>query len=134
MDANITPLSIPLFEENVAAGFPSPAEGHVDSRLNIQELLVKHPAATFFVKVEGDSMRDAHIQTGDILVVDRALNPVSGKIVMARIVSEFTVKRLVIRGDQFFLVPENPAYQEFDITGRDDVEIWGVVTYVIHKA
>jgi DNA polymerase V len=128
------PLSIPLFEENVAAGFPSPAEGHVDSRLNIQELLVKHPAATFFVKVEGDSMKDAHIQTGDILVVDRALTPVSGKIVMARIVSEFTVKRLVIREDQFFLVPENPAYQEVDITGRDDVEIWGVVTYVIHKA
>lgn len=79
-------------------------------------------------------MKDAHIQTGDILVVDRALTPVSGKIVMARIVSEFTVKRLVIREDQFFLVPENPAYQEVDITGRDDVEIWGVVTYVIHKA
>jgi DNA polymerase V len=127
-------LSIPLFEEKVAAGFPSPAEGHVDCRLNIQDLLVKHPAATFFVKVEGDSMRDAHIQTGDILVVDRALTPVSGKIVMARIASEFTVKRFVIREDQFFLIPENPAYQEIEITGREDVEIWGVVTYTIHKA
>ncbi len=126
-------IAFPLFDEKVPAGFPSPAEGRLDTRLNIEDLLVKHPAATFFVKVEGDSMIHAHIQSGDILVIDRALSPVSGKIVMARVAEEFTVKRLLVREDRFFLVPENPHYKEIEITGREDVEIWGVVTYTIHK-
>jgi DNA polymerase V len=124
---------IPLIESAVPAGFPSIAEDYVDRALNLQELLVKHPAATFFVRVKGTSMIDAGIQTNDILIVDRALTPTNNKIVIARIDGELTVKRLRLELNKTMLVAENSSYEPIEITSSMDFEIWGVVTYVIHQ-
>ena len=117
----------------VQAGFPSPADDYVEKNLDLNELLVSHPAATFFVRVEGHSMIDAHIYSGDILIVDRSLSAANGQIVIALINGEFTVKRVSIEGEKLFLVPENPAFPKIAINPEDDFQIWGVVTYVIHK-
>lgn len=126
-------LFIPAFLSGIQAGFPSPAEDFMDKQLNINELVIKHPAATFFVRVEGESMQDANIYTDDILVVDRAVEASSGKIIIAVLNGEFTVKRFVINSEGTFLVPENPKYKSIKITPSSDFTIWGVVTYVIHK-
>lgn len=124
---------IPLIESAVPAGFPSIAEDYVDRALNLQELLVKHPAATFFVRVKGTSMIDAGIQTNDILIVDRALTPTNNKIVIARIDGELTVKRLRLEHNKTMLIAENASYNPIEITSAMDFEIWGVVTFVIHQ-
>ncbi|KAF3361930.1 Protein UmuD [Chlamydiales bacterium STE3] len=129
-----TSYLLPEFVSAIQAGFPSPAEDYIERSLDLNELMVKHPAATFFVRVEGDSMKDAHIQSGDILVVDRALEPTNGKIVVAIVNGEFTVKRLKIAKDGVFLVPENNAYPALKIHSETDFQVWGVVTYVIHKS
>ena len=125
---------IPLIESAVPAGFPSIAEDYVDRALNLQELLVKHPAATFFVRVKGTSMLDAGIQTNDILIVDRALTPTHNKIVIARINGELTVKRLHIEANRVMLIAENKSYDPIEITSSMDFEVWGVVTFIIHQA
>ncbi len=124
---------IPLIESAVPAGFPSIAEDYVDRALNLQELLVKHPAATFFVRVKGSSMLGAGISSNDILIVDRALTPTDNKIVIARIDGELTVKRLRFEHNRVILVPENDSYEPLEITPSMDFEIWGVVTFVIHQ-
>ncbi|MDR3154954.1 MAG: translesion error-prone DNA polymerase V autoproteolytic subunit [Deltaproteobacteria bacterium] len=124
---------LPLFFVPVSAGFPSPAEDYVQEQLDLHKLVVKNPPATFFLRVKGDSMRDAGIRDGDLLVVDRSRSPVSGKIVVAAWEGELVVKRLRVKGKRVYLVPENPEYPEFDITDSEDAAIWGVVTYVVHK-
>lgn len=129
-----TPLPLPIYLANVQAGFPSPAEDYLDKMLDLNELLIAHPAATFFVRVAGDSMQNAGIFSGDILVVDRSLEPTDNKIIVAIVGSEFTVKRLKIREDRISLVPENPAYPILEMKEESDFQVWGVVTYVIHKA
>lgn len=125
---------IPSMEALIAAGFPSPADDFLEKSLNLHELVVKHPAATFFVKVIGDSMKDASINSGDILVVDRSVEPTSGKIVVAILNGEFTVKRLQ-RGPlgQIWLAAANAAYPPIPVSEDSDFQVWGVVTYVIHK-
>jgi DNA polymerase V len=123
----------PIFEERISAGFPSPADGYVQDFLDLQKLVVKNPAATFFLRVSGHSMKDANINDGDLLVVDRSKPAVSGKIVIASLDGELTVKRLRFRNGKLFLVPGNPDYPETDITEKEDTTVWGVVTYVIHK-
>jgi DNA polymerase V len=115
----------------VKAGFPSPAEDYIEKQLDLNELLIKHPAATFFVKVEGDSMINAGIMPGSILVIDRAVPPANNKIVLAVINGEFTVKRFKRNGNIIILEPENPKYQEFPITPETDFQVWGVVIHVI---
>lgn len=120
------------FLPSVSAGFPSPAEDYVEKNLDLNELLIAHPAATFFVRVEGESMAGAQIHTGDILVVDRALSPANGSIVIAVLNGEFTVKRVQIKGKRLFLVPENPAFTPIEVVKEADFQVWGVVTYVIH--
>lgn len=127
----VVPL-IPLMSSSIEAGFPSPAEDYIEEQLDINELVVQHPAATFFVRVQGDSMRDANIHSGDILVVDRSLNPTSGKIVVAVINGDFTVKRLLIEKGNIYLMPENPKFPRIKVSDTD-FQIWGVVTYIIHK-
>lgn len=127
-------FKLPIFSAAVQAGFPSPAEDHIEKRLDLNELVVRHPTATFFVRVEGESMSDANIHSGDILVVDRSLQPSHGKIVIAIIDGEFTVKRLRITAGGVFLMPENPKYPEIKIEPGTEFQIWGTVTYVIHKA
>ncbi|MGA8163563.1 MAG: translesion error-prone DNA polymerase V autoproteolytic subunit [Waddliaceae bacterium] len=126
--------AIPAFLSRVQAGFPSPAEDYMENRLDLNDLVIQHPAATFFVRVEGESMADANIHSGDILVVDRALEASNGKIVVAVINGEFTVKRFTINSGGAYLVPENPRYPTLKIEPDSDFHVWGVVTYVIHKA
>lgn len=127
-------LSLPIYDTHVQAGFPSPAEDYLDRTLDLNELLIAHPAATFFVRVTGDSMQNAGIFSGDILVVDRSLAPSDNKIVIAIVSGEFTVKRLKIREGKISLIPENPAYPILEVKEGNDFQVWGVVTYVIHKA
>jgi DNA polymerase V len=123
---------LPLYAQAVAAGFPSPAEDDLEERLDLNEMLIKHPAATFFLRVAGVSMIKAGIHSGDILVVDRSLQPVHGRVVIAAVNGELTVKRLSIEGKRVRLVAENEAYPPIDITEEMDLRIWGVVTSVIH--
>ncbi|MBS0620003.1 MAG: translesion error-prone DNA polymerase V autoproteolytic subunit [Verrucomicrobia bacterium] len=128
------PLPLPLFHAKISAGFPSPAENDLDKALDLNQLMVTHPAATFFVRVVGDSMQGAGISSGDILVVDRSLEATHGKIVVAVVNGEFTVKRLRVEKEHICLVPENPAYPILHLQEGSDFQVWGVVTYVIHKA
>ncbi len=118
---------------SVQAGFPSPADDFVEKELDLNALVVKKPAATFYVKVEGESMINAGICSGDLLVVDRSLEPKSGQIVVAVVNGEFTVKRLEVSVKGCFLVPENSKYPVLRVDGENECQIWGVVTYVIHK-
>lgn len=125
-------LCRPLFLAAVPAGFPSPAEDYVEKNLDLNEYLVKHPAATYFVRVAGDSMLGAGIHHDDILIVDRSLAPVSGRIVVAVVNDEMTVKRFLQRDGRCRLLAENPDHAEIVITEGMDLEIWGVVTHAIH--
>ena len=127
-----TRLPLPLYAARVAAGFPSPADDYIEGKLDLNQHLVKHPAATFFVRVEGDSMIGAGIHSGDILVVDRSLRPRHGKIVIAVLDGELTVKRLEQRNGILRLLPENNSYPIVEITDAMDFTIWGVVTNAIH--
>ncbi len=123
----------PIFMVPVEAGFPSPAEDYVEGNLDLNEHLVKHRAATFFVRVAGDSMINAGIHSGDILVVDRAEEVVDKKVVIAVLDGELTVKRFRNKEGEIFLAPENDDYKPIKILDFSDFEIWGVVTAVIHK-
>ena len=125
---------IPLFISEVTAGFPSPAEDYTDDALDLNQLLVSHPAATFFVRVQGTSMQGANIHSGDVLVVDRALEPKHRAIIIAVLNGEFTVKRILKQGKRLFLAPENPSYPPIEVCDGEEFQVWGVVTYVIHKA
>lgn len=130
-----TTLSLDLYGAKVSAGFPSPAGDVMEGKLDLNEHLIKNPPATFFVRVIGDSMIGAGIYPDDLLVVDRSIDPKSGKIVIAVVDGELTVKRLMLggRGNNVFLVPENPAYRTITITEDMSFHVWGVVTYVIHQ-
>lgn len=126
-------LELPLFTSKVPAGFPSPADDHIESSIDLNQQYVQHPASTFFVRVKGHSMKDAGINSGDMLVVDRALEAKSGSIVIAVVSAELTVKRLVIEGQCVWLKPENNEYEPLLITEEMDLHIWGVVAHVIHS-
>ena len=123
----------PLYLSPVAAGFPSPAEDYVEQRLDLHRHLVRNEAATFFLHASGQSMTGAGIQDGDLLVVDRSVEAAHGRVVIAALDGELLVKRLVRREGRVLLVAEHPGYPDFDITEREHVHIWGVVTYAIHK-
>jgi len=122
----------PLCAGRVTAGFPSPATDHLDRRLDLNEHLVLHPQASFFMRVKGDSMTGAGIHDGDLLIVDRSLEAVPGRVVVAAIDGELTVKRLRRSRDRIVLQSENPAYPGIIIDGERTLEIWGVVAYVVH--
>lgn len=128
-----TACALPFFLEPVAAGFPSPADDYIEGHLDLNSRLVKHPAATFFVRVTGDSMIGAGIHPGDILIVDRSLEPADKKIVIAVINGELTVKRMRIKDGTVTLVPENDAFDPVPVDRDASFEIWGVVTSVIHE-
>jgi DNA polymerase V len=124
---------LPLFTVSVQAGFPSPADDYYENKLDLNELLVKNKVATYFVRVAGDSMVNAGIHSGDILVVDRSLEATEGKIVIAEVNGELTVKRMERIKGSLCLVAENEAYEPIPITAETQFQIWGVVTYAIHK-
>lgn len=116
---------------SIPAGFPSPAADYLEDKIDLNELLISNPSATFFVKVEGDSMINAFIPDKALLVVDRSLNAGSGDIVVAVINGEFTVKWLMITYDGTFLTPANPKYKPTRINEEINFQVWGVVTKVI---
>ena len=122
----------PLFISGVSAGFPSPADDYIDRELDLNEYLIANPATTFFVRVAGDSMIGAGINHDDILIVDRSLEPMSGRIVIAIVDGELTVKRLIKNGDCCRLVAENPQYPATEIEKEMELEVWGVATCAIH--
>ena len=122
----------PLFVANVPAGFPSPADDYKEEKLDLNKYLIKNPAATYFVRVTGDSMIGAGIHSGDLLVVDRSIEPTDKKVVIANIDGELTVKRIRIRKNKITIEPENSGFPTQEITPGTEFEVWGVVTNVIH--
>ncbi|HBC6873014.1 TPA: translesion error-prone DNA polymerase V autoproteolytic subunit [Citrobacter koseri] len=126
-------VSLPMFSDLVPCGFPSPAQDYVESRIDLNELLVRHPSATYFVKATGDSMRDAGIGEGDLLVVDSSRKAGHGDIVIAAVDGEFTVKRLLLH-PAVMLRPENSVYKPIMIGSEDNLEVFGVITYIVKPA
>ncbi|MCG3146447.1 MAG: Protein UmuD [Gammaproteobacteria bacterium] len=126
-------LERPLFLSRVPAGFPSPAEDYVEGSLDLNEHLIAHREATFFMRVQGHSMTGAGIQDGDLLVVDRSLEAGHGDIVVAVVDGELTVKRLWRRGGRVRLLAENPAYAPIDLKDGQELAVWGVVTNIIRS-
>jgi DNA polymerase V len=122
----------PLYQQTVSAGFPSPAEDHVDGKLDLNQHFIRNPAATFFVTVSGDSMTGAGIHDGDMLIVDRSIEPLPGRVVIAVIDGEHTVKRLKREGDRLLLLAENADYPPLEVSEMTELHIWGVVTCVLH--
>ena len=123
----------PLYSNTVSAGFPSPADDHIEQALDLNEHIVKNPASTFFVRASGESMKNAGIFSGDILVVDRSLKPRHGKIVVVAIDGLLTVKRLKTEKNHVLLMPENPDFKPIVVKESQELHIWGVVTHVIHS-
>lgn len=121
----------PLYSSKVRAGFPSPGDDYVETYLDLNKRYIQTPAATFFVIASGDSMTNAHIEEGDMLVVDRSIEATHGKIVIAALNGELTVKRLSKVGGRVQLLPENPKYKPIDITEEHDLVIWGVVKHIM---
>jgi DNA polymerase V len=132
-DLDSSSPSIPFYGASVAAGFPSPADDYVEKRLDLNELLINKPASTFFVRAQGESMLGAGIHSGDVLVVDRSLNPSVGKIVVCALDGELTVKRLRSKEGKLVLAPENPEFPDIPLNEGAEMVIWGVVTSVIHN-
>lgn len=123
----------PLFLSRVPAGFPSPADDYIEGALDLNEHLIAHREATFFVRVKGHSMTGAGIADGDLLVVDRSLDVASGDIVVAAIDGELTVKRLWQRGGRVRLIAENPAYAPIELKDGQELAVWGVVTSIVRR-
>jgi DNA polymerase V len=126
-------IKLPLFGHKVRAGFPSPADDYVEAFLDLNEHLIEHKDATFFVQATGDSMTGAGIQEGNLLVIDRALEARHGDIVIAVVDGELTVKRLEKRRGKIRLVAENPAYAPIEFKEGQELTIWGIVTSVIQR-
>lgn len=126
-------LPLPLFLCRLSAGFPSPAEDHVDANLSLDDLCVQHPAATFFLRVRGDSMRDLGIFDGDIVVVDRSITPRVGMVVVALVDGAFTCKQLGSQAGRPVLHAANPAYPDIHLGEGEELEVFGVVTNCIHR-
>jgi DNA polymerase V len=127
-------LKLPLFLSKVSAGLPSPAEGDIAEKLDLHAYLIKHPTSTFLVRANGQSMINAGIHENDILVVDRSIAPIDGKIVVAAVDGQLTVKRLKKEANgQVILLSENPAFKPIIIQENSEMVIWGVVTNVIHS-
>lgn len=126
---NAQPL--PFVSHGVSAGFPSPALDFMESRIDLNKALSEHPLATFYIRVQGDSMTGAGIDDQDLLVVDRSLEPQNHKIAVCFVDGEFTVKRIKRKKDELWLMPENPKYPPIQVTDETQLMIWGIVTYVI---
>lgn len=121
----------PLLGSRVRAGFPSPADDHLDADINLHAHVVKRPAATFFVRAEGDSMHGDGIHHGDLLVVDRSFEALAGRVIVIAVDGELTVKRLERVGQRTYLTASNPRFRPMPLDGRES-HVWGVVTHVVH--
>lgn len=127
-------LKIPLVQSRISAGFPSPADDYLDPAIDLNEHLITNPAATFLVRVKGNSMVDAGIYEEDVLIVDRSIPATNNCIVIAMLSGEFTVKRLRQRAGKTFLEAANSSFARIELKDEQELVIWGVVTYVIHRA
>ena len=126
-------MEMPYVSSGIKAGFPSPAADFDEVRISLDQIVVKNKAATFYAKASGNSMIGAGIEDGDVLVIDRSLEPVNNKIAVCFIDGEFTVKRIKIEKDSICLAPENDAFEPIQITESNQLLIWGIVTYVLKK-
>jgi DNA polymerase V len=126
-----TALSLPLASDKISAGFPSPASDFVDVAIDLNKHLIKHPSSTFFGRVRGQSMQDVGISDGDLLVIDKSLEPEDGKIAVCFIDGEFTVKRIRLEKDGCYLMPANEAFKPIHVTADNEFLLWGIVTHVI---
>ena len=126
-------LVLPFFDGAVPAGFPSPAEDYLETPLDLTELLIDNRAATFMMRVSGDSMREAGILDGDLLVVDRSAKPVNGSVVVVAVDGEYTVKRLRRGPDCVWLDPANPRYESVCVSAGSELHVFGVVRHAIHS-
>ena len=126
-------LELPISQSYVAAGFPSPAEDYLEDKINLQQVLIQNPTATYLLRVRGESMRDARLHDGDILVVDRSLKPSHGHVIIGVVDGEFTVKRFLQKGGRLYLQPANELYPPVEITEEMDFKSWGVVVWSLHK-
>ena len=125
------PISIPLFSTAISAGFPSPADDHLEAHLDLNRYLIGQPTATFFMRFEGEPMIESGLYQGDLLIVDRSISPVDGKIVVAAINGDLVVRRLHSNGKSVKLLAENPNCPIICISQDSEFQIWGVITYVI---
>ena len=129
----IAPPTLQRIDTLLPAGFPSPADDYLEDRIDLNRELVKNPTSTFLARVRGDSMCDANLQNGDLILIDRSQVPRSGSMVLAWIDGGFTVKHLVLKQDSALLRAANPAYPDLELNEEEDNRIWGVVTHVIHR-
>tara|TARA_R110002096_G_scaffold394733_1_gene590019 strand:+ start:3287 stop:3733 length:447 start_codon:yes stop_codon:yes gene_type:complete len=126
-----TELELPIVTEGISAGFPSPALDFVDLSIDLNKHLIKHPSATFYGRVKGHSLKNAGIDDGDLLVIDRSLEPINDKIAICFIEGEFTAKRIKLSNNELWLMPENDDYQPIKVELEDNFLVWGIVTHVI---
>ena len=131
-DSNKDSTKIPIFTEQVKVGWPSPADDYIERPIDLNEYLVSNAAATYLVRASGDSMINAGINDNDILVVDRSIKPAHGKVIIAVLDGQMTVKRLHKRSGKIILMPENDLYKPIEIEDHMNIEIWGVVTSSVH--
>ena len=124
-------LSLPFAESGVQAGFPSPANDYIPEKFDLNREIVRHPSSTFYARVHGDSMCDEGITDGDLIVVDRSLEPRNGDLTVCCIDGEFTLKRIRIEPDVVWLIPSNEAFDPILVTPDQQFEVWGVVTHTI---
>lgn len=128
------PIILPYVLQGLSCGFPSPAEDYIEQSLDLNKLLIKDKESTFFGRVKGNSMIDANILDGDVVVIDRSLDAKNNSIALCMLDGEFTVKRIIKRSGRIILHPANPQYRPIPITPEMNFHVWGVVTYIIHKA
>ena len=132
-DSAIKKSKIPLLNDSVSAGFPSPADDYTEENIDLNEHLISNPFSTFFLRVKGESMINAGIKDNDLVIVDKSLTARPGNIIIAMIDGEFTIKRLSIKNNELYLKSENHNYPDFRFKNHIDVQIWGVVIYSIHS-
>ena len=133
LKSELPKLVLPLASESVSAGFPSPADDYSETRIDLNEHLIDHPISTFFLRVNGDSMINAGIHNGDLLIVDRSLDPTPGQIVVAILDDSFTLKRLAQHNGLLYLEADNPNYPRINLRNYGDVQIWGVAMHCVHS-
>ena len=124
---------LPLFSSNVEAGFPSPADGYIEKKLDLNSYLIKHTEATFFIKAVGYNVNYLGIYDHDLLIVDRSIKPTHGKIVIAAMAGEFFVKKYIKNKGKFFLAAESKEKREIELKNNPDIQIWGTVTGVVRN-
>ncbi|WP_245652320.1 LexA family protein [Rufibacter tibetensis] len=126
-------LELPLFASYISAGFPSPADDYLEDRIELNNYLIQNPTSTYMMKVKGNSMQDANIHEGDLLVIDKSLKPRDGLPVVCFLDGEFTVKTFRNINGKVYLEPANPAYAPIEITEEMDMRVWGVIVWILHK-